>query len=203
MRILLFSDIHQDLRALESLMKTPADLYVSAGDLTNWGKGLDDCGRVMKPHGEKVWVLPGNHESAEQIAGFCERFGFRNFHEQAWKIDGYWAAGLGYSGPTPFNTPGEYSEAELARRLAPFADLKPLVLVCHAPPQATALDRVNASTNAGSHAVREFLDRSSPEYFFCGHIHESAGVQERIGRTQAMNLGKKGYMLQLPVTASG
>jgi Icc-related predicted phosphoesterase len=30
-------------------------------------------------------------------------------------------AGLGYSNPTPFNTPGEYSEKELAARLAGFA----------------------------------------------------------------------------------
>ena len=61
MKLLLFSDIHQDLRALESLMATPADIYIAAGDLANWARGLDDCGRLMQRHGDKIWVLPGNH----------------------------------------------------------------------------------------------------------------------------------------------
>lgn len=198
MKVLLFSDIHQDLRALETLMATPADVYISAGDLANWGRGLDECGRIMQGHADKVWVLPGNHESAGQIADFCAKFGFRNFHEQAWQAGEHWLAGLGYSNPTPFNTPGEYSEEELATRLAKFAEFKPLVMVCHAPPFGTSLDRAGPGTSAGSHAVLEFLEKHSPQHFFCGHIHECAGVQARIGRTLAMNVGKKGYLLELP-----
>ncbi len=197
MKVLLFSDIHRDLGALEKLMSTPADLYISAGDLSNWQGGLEQCGRVMKKHGEKVWVLPGNHESAQQNADFCAAFGFRNFHEQIWKLGEYSIAGLGYSNPTPFNTPGEYSEDELARRLEKFAGLKPLVLVCHAPPFGTDLDRVGPGRHAGSQAVKTFLEQHPPEYFFCGHIHECGGVETRLGATLAANLGKKGYPLEI------
>jgi Icc-related predicted phosphoesterase len=197
MRLLLFSDIHQDLRALEKLMATPADFYVCAGDLANWGQGLAECGQIMKRHGERVWVLPGNHESAQQIEDFCAQFGLRNFHEQAWQEDRYWFGGLGYSNPTPFHTPGEYSEEELARRLEKFAGLSPLVLVCHAPPLGSDLDRVGSSGHAGSRSVRKFLESHAPDYFFCGHIHECGGVETTIGRTRAVNLGKKGYLLDL------
>jgi hypothetical protein len=197
MRILLFSDLHQDLRALETLMATPADVYIAAGDLANWSRGLDECGRVMKRHGDKVWVLPGNHESARHIADFCAGYGFRNFHEQAWQAGGWWIAGLGYSNPTPFNTPGEYSEEELARRLEKFAGLDPLVLVCHCPPYGTALDRVGPGRHAGSTAIGNFLTAHPPAYFFCGHIHECAGVEARLGPTRAVNLGKKGYLLEI------
>ena len=45
--------------------------------------------------------------------------------------------------------------------------------------------------------MREFLQREQPRYFFCGHIHEAAGAQEKLGRTSAMNVGKKGYLLDL------
>ena len=197
MKVLLFSDIHHDLRALESLMATPADVYVAGGDLTNWGRGLDECGRIMKPHGDKVWVLPGNHESARQIADFCAAFGFCDFHEQARQAGRHWIAGLGYSNPTPFNTPGEYSEAELARRLEKFAGLAPLVLVCHCPPLQTDLDRIGGGRHGGSSAVKAFLDQHPPEYFFCGHIHECGGVKTSLGKTVAVNLGKKGYLLEL------
>lgn len=197
MRILLFSDIHQDLKALEALMATPADLYIAAGDLANWRKGLDDCGRLMKRHGDKVWVLPGNHESDRSIADLCAVYGFRNFHEQAWQLGRWWIAGLGYSNPTPFDTPGEYSEAELAERLEKFATLEPLVLVCHCPPFGTALDCIAPGRHAGSHSIREFLSRHPPQYFFCGHIHECSGVEVDLRGTKAVNLGKGGYLLEL------
>jgi len=106
-------------------------------------------------------------------------------------------AGLGYSNPTPFHTPGEYSEAELARKLEAFAGLAPLALICHCPPQGTALDQIRPGLHAGSTAVREFLLREQPEYFFCGHIHEAAGARVMIGKTQAVNVGKQGFLLDL------
>jgi Icc-related predicted phosphoesterase len=197
-KLLLFSDIHEDLKALEKLAATPADVYISAGDLANWGRGLDACGKILQRHGEKVWVLPGNHESAGQIERFCAAYGFRNFHGQAWRLGRYWLAGLGYSNPTPFDTPGEYSEAELAERLEKFAGLEPLVLICHVPPFGTDLDRVGAGRYGGSTAMKAFLERHPPEYFFCGHIHEAWGVEMTIGPTRAVNLGRKGYVLELP-----
>jgi Icc-related predicted phosphoesterase len=106
-------------------------------------------------------------------------------------------AGLGYSSPTPFDTPGEYSEEELAERLNKFADLHPLVLICHCPPLNTALDRIKEGLHAGSRSVREFIEAHQPEYFFCGHIHEAEGVVIQMGSTRAQNVGKKGYLLEL------
>src|ERR1035438_1317731 len=41
MKLLIFSDIHGDLGALARLMDTEADYYVAAGDLVNFGRGLD------------------------------------------------------------------------------------------------------------------------------------------------------------------
>ncbi len=197
MKVRIFSDIHNDLRRLERLAAEPADIYISAGDLVSWAKGLGDCGKILEPLGEKVWVLPGNHESADQIGKFCERYGLRNFHEQVFEAGGHHFAGLGYSNPTPFNTPGEYSEEELAERLTKFAGLSPLVLVCHAPPLDTDLDGVNPGQHFGSRAVREFVDAEQPDYFFCGHIHETAGTETTLGRTAARNVGKQGYLLEL------
>ncbi len=46
--------------------------------------------------------------------------------------------------------------------------------------------------------MREFLQREKPAYFFCGHIHEAAGVSESLGETLAMNVGPRGYLLELP-----
>ena len=145
-----------------------------------------------------MYVLPGNHESADQVAGMCARFDLHDFHHRHIGI-GRWhvADRLGYSSPTPFHTPGEYSEAQLAERLQSFVDLEPLVLVCHAPPQGTALDQVRPGLHAGSLAVREFIEQRQPAYFFCGHIHEAEGVAIELGKTWAKNVGKAGHLLEL------
>jgi Icc-related predicted phosphoesterase len=196
-RALVFSDIHNDSRALERLMEIEADYYFAAGDLVSWARGLDKMGEVMKRRAERVYVLPGNHESDRDIAAFCDRFGFVNFHQRSFEASGVHWAGLGYSSTTPFHTPGEYTEAQLAERLEPFAELKPLVLICHAPPLDTALDRIRDGLHAGSRSVREFIEKHQPIHFFCGHIHEAEGTVIQMGATRAMNVGKKGYLLEL------
>jgi hypothetical protein len=127
----------------------------------------------------------------------CARYGLHNFHERHFQGGKWHIAGLGYSNPTPFNTPGEYSEPQLATRLQRFADLAPLVLVCHAPPYGTALDQIGPGKHAGSRAVRDFIVKHQPEYFFCGHIHEAEGAFVQIGKTRARSVGKAGYLLEL------
>src|ERR1700688_2857167 len=134
LKTLIFSDIHNDKRALEQLMAIDADAYFAAGDLVSWARGLKKVGEAMKRGRERVYVLPGNHESAKDIAAFCERFGFVDFHSATAEIGGVRFAGLGYSTVTPFDTPGEYSEDEIAERLEKFAAWKPQVLICHSPP---------------------------------------------------------------------
>ncbi len=178
-------------------MEVEADAYFAAGDLVNWGRGLDKIGPILKRRAERMYVLPGNHESDKDIAQFCGEFGFRDFHGQTIEANGYHVAGLGYSNPTPFNTPGEYTEEELAARLKPFAGLKPLILICHCPPKETPLDDSGGGKHFGSTAVADFIEKIQPEYFFCGHIHESAGVETRLGKTRCWNVGKKGHLLEI------
>ena len=174
-----------------------ADYYIAAGDQLTWSKGVERCGEILQRRGEKVYVLPGNHESAEQVEGMCARFGLHNLHGRHIEVGRWQVAGLGYSNPTPFNTPGEYSEPQIAERLQRFADLDPLVLVCHAPPHGTALDQIRPGLHAGSRAVREFIETRQPPYFFCGHIHEAEGNQVQIGKTWGKNVGKLGHLLEL------
>ena len=195
-RLLIFSDVHNDARALEKLMDVEADYYFCAGDLVSWARGLDKMGEILKRRADRMYVIPGNHESERDIESFCERFGLVNFHGGSMRIGEVHVAGLGYSSPTPFNTPGEYSEEEIATRLKKFENLKPLVLICHCPPLNTALDRIKEGLHAGSRSVREFIEKNQPEYFFCGHIHEAEGQVIQMGATRCQNVGKRGYLLE-------
>ncbi len=197
MKLLIFSDIHEDWAALEKLMNQEADYYVAAGDLANWGRGLDKAAPILAKRGDRIWMLPGNHESDAESAAFCKQHGFRDLHGVSLELAGYHIAGLGCSNLTPFNTPGEYSESQLAERLVPFSTLKPLILICHCPPRNTGLDQAGKGKHYGSSAIKDFIDKHQPEYFFCGHIHESAGVHVTLGKTLSWNVGKKGHLLEI------
>jgi Icc-related predicted phosphoesterase len=196
-KVLIFSDIHNDTRTLEKLLGMDADAYICAGDLVNWGCGLDKLAPLLAPKAKRLYLLPGNHESEADIADFCTRHGFVNFHGATAELGGIRFAGLGYSTPTPFDTPGEYSEFEMATRLDAFVDFNPQVLICHAPPLNTELDRIKEGLHAGSGAVRDFIEKHQPAHFCCGHIHEAEGIVIQIGATRAMNVGKKGYLLEI------
>jgi len=201
MKISIFSDIHGDLRTLEERVAEPADIYIAAGDLATFGKGLDRCAEILKPLGGRLWLLPGNHETHEQTHACCERFGFVDLHRQVKTLNGAkgpstWA-GLGYSSITPFNTPGEYSEEEFAEALAGFDGYSGLYLVAHCPPANTRLDEFAPGKHGGSIALRTWIERAKPSYVFCGHIHETAGLSERFDATQCINVGKRGYAIEV------
>lgn len=201
MKVLIFSDIHGDLRALENRVAEPADIYIAAGDLATFGKGLERCAEILKPLGERLWVLPGNHETHEQTRAFCQRYGFVDFHRQVRTLDSAkgratWA-GLGYSSITPFNTPGEYTEEEFAAALAAFDGISGLYLVAHCPPGNSHLDEFAPGKHGGSSALRSWIEHAKPSYVFCGHIHETAGLSERLGATQCINVGKQGYTIEI------
>ncbi len=197
MKILLYSDIHSDLAALRRLMAIEADAYFCAGDLVNMGENMAAAGEILRPKASRTYIIPGNHESAEQIAEFCLTYGLIDLHGRSVTLNGVHLAALGYSNLTPFHTPGEYTEPEIAARLAPFAPLSPLVLVCHCPPKDTPLDRAGEGLHFGSPSIRAFVDQVQPTRFFCGHIHEAAGVHAQLGQTPGLNLGKQGHLLDL------
>ncbi|HTR48474.1 MAG TPA: metallophosphoesterase [Verrucomicrobiae bacterium] len=201
MKILIFSDIHGDLRAIERILAQPADVYIAAGDLATFGKGLERCAEALKPLGEKLWVIPGNHETHDATRTICSRFGFVDFHRKVRTVAGTnggvpWA-GLGYSNITPFNTPGEYSEEEIAEALTAFDGIPGLYLVAHCPPRETKLDEYAPGKFGGSSSLRAWIERAQPSYVFCGHIHEGAGLRVQLGSTECINVGKQGYTIEI------
>jgi Icc-related predicted phosphoesterase len=100
--------------------------------------------------------------------------------------------GLGGGTPSPFGTPWELTEEEAAEYLAAglpaIAAARYKVLVSHAPPRGTKLDRSFAGQHVGSEAVRSFVLAGSVDLCICGHIHESAG-EDTLGKVLCVNLG--------------
>jgi Icc-related predicted phosphoesterase len=120
---------------------------------------------------------------------------------------GYELASVGYSTPTPWNTPRELSEEDLAARIEDVVgrlkDPRHAVFNFHCPPRDTHLDQapllsadlrpvVDASgmrmTSVGSTAVRRAIEESEPLLGLHGHVHESPAGQ-KLGTTVCINPG--------------
>jgi Icc-related predicted phosphoesterase len=112
---------------------------------------------------------------------------------------------IGWSNRTPWDTPRECGEDELAGRVAALAgqvrDMDNAIFNIHVPPYGSGLDfapeldanermkRGGAiSTAVGSTAVRDAILAYQPLLTLHGHIHESRNVQ-RLGRTLSINPG--------------
>ena len=197
MHLLIFSDIHQDWKALKGIIDKRADIYICLGDLTKLGEGLERAGEILSPLGERLYLLPGNNETIVQIEELCQKNGFFSFHHKAKKVGNFVFAGLGYSLSTPFDTPGEIEEEKFEELLRTFDSYQNLLHFCHNPPKDTQLDITRSDLHVGSQAIKAFIERSHPLYFFSGHIHENAGKIERIKRTTCFGVGPRGVEIWL------
>jgi Icc-related predicted phosphoesterase len=123
--------------------------------------------------------------------------------------DGFTMISVGYSNKTPWDSPRELPEDELAAYIATRADAlgstDRVIFNFHVPPQETPIDQaalldaefrpimkggMPVIAGVGSSAVREALERYQPMLSLHGHIHESRG-EARIGRTLAINPGSE------------
>lgn len=126
--------------------------------------------------------------------------------------DDHLMVSLPYVNPTPWRTPREAPEEDLARmiaeRVAGMGEFGHVIFNFHAPPRDSTLDTcpmLDTSTDpprqvsvagqpvlhgAGSSAVREALERHQPLLGLHGHIHESPAIA-RIGRTLVLNPGSE------------
>jgi uncharacterized protein len=116
---------------------------------------------------------------------------------------------VGYSNRTPWDSPRELDEEDLAALIdaeaAKLGDPGKAIFNLHVPPKDTPIDQAVALdkefrpvmrggspyiTGVGSSAVRDAIAKFQPMLSLHGHIHESRG-EARIGRTLALNPGSE------------
>ncbi len=194
MRIVSFGDIHMSLRTIEQLAPEleRADLAILSGDLTNFG-GPPEAEAVLAAtlrHARAVLAVSGNLDQPAVI-DFLRQRGV-SLHGEGRRIDEVGIFGCGGSNFTPFHTPTELNEEEIAalleRGYQQITAAAHVVMVCHTPPANTATDRIFSGQHVGSLQVRSFIEEHQPDVCITGHIHESASV-DHIGRTTVINAG--------------
>ncbi len=193
MRLVCITDLHGDPGALDRILADagPADVVLLGGDITSFGtpNAAEFLVRRVLEYCPQVGAVAGNCDSVaidERLAAL----GVSLFRRGVMVRD----VGLyGVSAMPPWTgTMYELSEDEIAAALeagrGQLAQPQREVVLSHAPPRGTRLDRTRRGEHVGSVAVRQFIEQVQPALVLCGHIHEARGI-DQLGATTIVNCG--------------
>ncbi len=182
MKILAFSDLHDEEAALDSLsdLAPSYDHVFACGDLTQSVSFAEEIlARIPN-----ALVIPGNWDS--EPVDRCLSASPRWLHGRSMALgDGLSAAGFGYSNHTPFGTFGELDEDEIYAGMSSIGIDGRTMLLLHCPPKGR-FDSVGGKS-VGSASIARIIEERQPLAAFCGHIHEHHGT-ELVGRTTLVKL---------------
>jgi Icc-related predicted phosphoesterase len=161
----------------------------------------------LREAGLPCLVMPGNDDIPEVKDVLAEGRWLVQGEDHVVEFGPYQVLCLGYSTVTPWNSPREITEEEMASRLAALTEQiepgKPVIFNVHNPPAASGTDlafkltpdmRIETAGGepvrvpVGSHAVRAAIETVQPVLSLHGHIHESRAMSS-IGRTKVCNPG--------------
>lgn len=190
-----FGDVHGHVRNLKHIPELPgASGVIVSGDLTVRG-GVTEAGRVIdavRAFNPRVMAQIGNMDY-ESVQEWLDGRGMGIHARTVELAPGLGLMGLGWSGPTPFGTPSEVPDGQLAEWLeeahAMAGGFGRLVLVSHTPPYGTKADMTGSGAHVGSRAVRDFIEKARPGVCITGHIHEARSV-DTLGETVVINPGE-------------
>ena len=199
MRLLLFSDIHCDVRSCELLVErsNDVDVVIGAGDFANFRNGLDLPIKVLAKINKPTILVPGNSESFEELLNACKEWKqAKVLHGSGVRVEGYEFYGVGGGIPvTPFGAWSyDFSEDEARALLLKCPGGG--ILVTHSPPKGV-VDKGSSGKNLGSTAIHETILTKRPLLAVCGHIHESNGKKEMFGVTPVVNAGPQGIVWEI------
>ena len=195
LRILAAGDFHGSVdlakRASAKATKEKVDLVVLAGDIHGPREGVDVLAPFRKAK-QKVVFVPGNWDTTKEAAMLRGVHGMKN-------LDGYYANYKGVDIVGLGNPDFELvlDEEKASKKLnSVFEKIKTKkgkkILVSHMHARGT---KAEFSGFAGSEALRRAIDEFKPDLFISGHIHEAEGIEEKIGRTRVVNVGREGKIL--------
>jgi uncharacterized protein len=198
MKILAFVDLHGSLSALKDIKKKSknADILVCAGDFTIFEQGIEHVMGALNKLKKDVLIIHGNHEDEDLVRELCLVYDNLYFlHNNHFIKDD--VLFLGWGG-------GGFSETDKSfeKRDKRFKDLmkknkeKAVVLVTHAPPYGTKIDRIGKE-HCGNKSIFKFIKKHKVDLGFSGHLHEDSGKMDKIDKSTVMNPGPHGKVVNL------
>ena len=199
LRILAAGDFHADNKAAKNLAelaeKENVDIVILNGDIVEEDKTEGIIGPFLAKN-KKVFILPGNHETIATTDFLAELYNITNLHGYAVKYHdiGLFGCGGADVGLTQFTDEEVFNT--LKKSYERIKDMPKKIMVTHIHPSETNMEKFSQFVR-GSKGLRKAIETFKPEILICGHVHEAEGIEERIGKTLVMNVGRKGKIFEL------
>lgn len=202
MKILAAGDIHGDTKLAKTLaeraVKEKVDYVIICGDITYGDMSTEHLIKPFVERNLKVFIIPGNHESIATTGFLSELYGIKNLHGYAIKSNDvgiFGAGGATNVGPAPL-----INEKEMFALLNQGHDkikgLLKKVMVTHMHPSGSLMGQLSEFVPPST-AVRKAIDEFKPDILLCSHVHEAEGIEEKIGSTKVINVGKAGKIVEI------
>ena len=197
MKVLAAGDIHGDTELARELAakadREKVDLVILCGDITDRERSTDNLVGAFK---QKVLLIPGNHESIATADFLAERYHAKNLHGYSVKIKdiGFFGCGLANIGISQLT---DKDVAGLLRKGYSYVkDCKKKIMVTHVHPSGTIMEKLTRFF-PGSTGVKQAAEDLKPDILFCSHVHEAEGIEEIVGKTRVINVGRKGKIVEI------
>ena len=200
LKILASGDIHGDTGLAEKLAekakKENVDLVILCGDLTYGERSTSNLIGPFVKRKKKVILIPGNHETVATADFLAELYGAKNLHGYSVKYKDVGLFGCGGANIGLF----QLGEKEIFNLLKKgFSKIKYLdkkVMITHVHPSGTKMEKFTKFF-PGSKGVKKAIETFKPDILLCSHVHEAEGIEEKIGKTRVINVGRKGKIIEI------
>jgi len=152
--------------------------------------------KPFKDKNKKVLIIPGNHDSFATADFLANIYGIKNIHGYSAIYDnvGFFGAG----GTSDLLFPGRISEKDIFQTLKKahggLKGIEKKVMITHSHPEGSISE---FSGFKGSKAIRQAIEKFKPDILIHGHIHEAEGMEQKMGKTRVINVGKSGKIIEI------
>ena len=200
LKILAAGDIHGDTGLAEKLAeraeKEHCDLVILCGDLTMMDQSTDNIIGPFKKRKEEVLILPGNHETVATVDFLAELYGVKNIHGYSVKYGDVGIFGCGGANIGLFQLQEDKIYDLLKKGFDKIKYLDKKIMATHVHPSESKIAKFT-DIFPGSKGVKKAIDKFHPDLLLCSHVHEAEGIEEKIGNTIVINVGKKGKIIEI------
>jgi Icc-related predicted phosphoesterase len=200
LRILAAGDLHGDIglaqKLAERAKKEKVDLVILCGDLTYKEQSTEGIIGPFTQRQEKVLLIPGNHETIATADFLSQLYGVKNIHGYSVRYKDVGVFGAGGANIGLFQIPEDEMFDLLKKGYDKIRYLKKKIMVTHVHPDNTKMEKFTKFF-PGSSGVRKAIDTFHPDILLCSHVHEAEGIEEKVGKTRVINVGRKGKIIEL------
>jgi Icc-related predicted phosphoesterase len=200
MKILAAGDIHGDTglakKLAEQAEKEKVDLVILCGDLTMAERSTEGIIGPFVKKGKKVILIPGNHETIATADFLAELYDVVNLHGYSIKCGDIGLFGCGGANIGLFQLSENEIFSALKKGFDNIKNYKKKIMITHVHPSESVMEKFTEFF-PGSKGIRKAIDEFKPDILLCSHVHEAEGIEEKIGKTKVINVGKAGKIIEI------